>query len=116
MPPNQGYYYPQNYPSMGPGNGGPAFIPAPQQQQQQYAQHPDPTQAQNLVAQEANGMVYYYDAAQLPAVSAFSSYQPAPPSYPMQQVGGMGMGGMMTPSPDGFYFPQANQGAVYYTQ
>ena len=120
MPPSQGYYYPQNYPSMGSSNGAPPFIPAPpqqqQQQQQQFAQHPDP-QAQSLVAQELNGMVYYYDAAQIPAVATFPSYQAAPPSYPMQQVGGsMGMGGMMTPSPDGFYYPQGNQGMVYYPQ
>ena len=62
-------------------------------------------------------MVYYYDAAQIPAVATFPAYQ-APPSYPMQQVGGVvGMGGMMTPSPDGFYYPQApQQGVVYYPQ
>ena len=59
-------------------------------------------------------MVYYYDAAQIPAVASFPAYQPSQ-SYPMQQVGGVvGMGGMMTPSPDGFYYPQAPQGVVYY--
>lgn len=117
MPQPQGYYYPQSFPSMGPGNAAPSFIPAPPQPpQQQYAQHPDP-QAQNFVSQEVNGMVYYYDPAQIPAVATFPAYQQAPPSYPMQQVGvGMGMGGMMTPSPDGFYYPQASQGAVYYQQ
>jgi len=28
----------------------------------------------------------------------------------------VGMGGMVTPSPDGFYFPQAAPGVVYYSQ
>lgn len=61
-------------------------------------------------------MVYYYDATQIPAVATFPAY-PQPPAYPMQQTGGvMGMGGMMTPSPDGFYYPQAQQGVVYYQQ
>ena len=46
-------------------------------------------QAQNLVAQEVNGMVYYYDATQIPAVATFPAYQ-QPQSYPMQPVGGVG--------------------------
>jgi hypothetical protein len=125
QPPPQGYYYPQTFnPAMAPPGGAPPpYISAQSQQQQQYpqgAQQSDnngPQGApQNLVAQEVNGMVYYYDAAQIPPVAAFPSYQP-PPSYPMQQVGGVvGMGGMMTPSPDGFYYPQAPQGVVYYQQ
>lgn len=125
LQPAQGYYYPQTFPA----GGAPPFIPQqPQQpqQQQQQQQSPFPQNAQpdvspaagvqNLVAQEVNGMVYYYDAAQIPAVATFPTYQ-APPSYPLQQVGGVvGMGGMMTPSPDGFYYPQAPQGVVYYAQ
>ncbi|EKD13709.1 uncharacterized protein L3040_005671 [Drepanopeziza brunnea f. sp. 'multigermtubi'] len=121
-PPLQGYYYPPSY-NQPPA---PAFVPQqPQQQPPSYPQpnaQPDNSVSQggvsNLVAQEVNGMVYYYDAAQIPAVATFPAYQPPPPSYPMQQVGGMvGMGGMMTPSPDGFYFPQAQpQGVVYYPQ
>ncbi|KAH8685778.1 CASC3/Barentsz eIF4AIII binding-domain-containing protein [Tricladium varicosporioides] len=125
MPPPQGYYYPQSFnPSMPPPSGAPGFVPPqPQQQQAQFSQ---PSQqadnaaaqagVQNLVAQEVNGMVYYYDAAQIPAVATFPAYQ-QPQSYPMPQVGGVvGMGGMMTPSPDGFYYPQAPQGVVYYPQ
>ncbi|RDW61007.1 hypothetical protein BP6252_12390 [Coleophoma cylindrospora] len=122
MPPQPGYYYPQQSfnSSMGPTAGNTPFMPAQQQQQPQYSQpQPDAATAQapqNLVAQEVNGMVYYYDAAQIPAVNTFPTY-PAATTYPMQQVGGVvGMGGMMTPSPDGFYYPQAAQGVVYYSQ
>lgn len=120
-PPQQDYYYPQQYPNpMAPPGAVPAFVPS-HQQQNPYQQQPLPEPAQdgghqNLVAQELNGMVYYYDAAQIPAVATFPAY-PAPAAYPMTQVNGvMGMGGMMTPSPDGFYYPQATQGVVYYPQ
>jgi len=124
MQPSQGYYYPQNFnPAMGSSGGAPPFIPQqPPQQQSPFPQNSpqadvgNAASVQNLVAQEVNGMVYYYDAAQIPAVGPFPAYQ-APPSYPMQQVGGVvGMGGMMTPSPDGFYYPQPPQGVVYYPQ
>jgi hypothetical protein len=125
MPPPQGYYYPQafNQP-MAQSAGAAPFVPAQQQQQQPSFTQPDQQSdnaasqgaPQNLVAQEVNGMVYYYDATQIPAVATFPAYQPSQ-SYPMQQVGGVvGMGGMMTPSPDGFYYPQAPQGVVYYPQ
>jgi hypothetical protein len=119
MPQQQGYYYPQQYnTTMGPA--APAFVPAPQQQPS-YSQggQSDNTGSQQggqpgLVAQEVNGMVYYYDASQIPAVASFPAYV-APPSYPMQQIGGVAMQhGMMTPSPDAFYYPQAPQGVVYY--
>ncbi|CZS87866.1 hypothetical protein WAI453_000249 [Rhynchosporium graminicola] len=112
MAPPQGYYYPQTYNQSG---AAPQFV-QPQPQQQPAFSQPQPDTS-NLVAQEVNGMVYYYDAAQIPAVATFPAYQ-TPPSYPMQQVGGVvGMGGMMTPSPDGFYYPQApQQGVVYYAQ
>ncbi|CAL3967367.1 unnamed protein product [Diplocarpon coronariae] len=128
MPPPHGYYYPPGY-SQSPA--APPFVPQQQQQQQQQQQAPQPlVQPQqpdvsgsqagvaNLVAQEVNGMVYYYDAAQIPAVATLPAYQPPPPSYPMPPVGGVvGMGGMMTPSPDGFYYPQTqHQGLVYYPQ
>jgi hypothetical protein len=128
MPQQQGYYYPQNFnQAMAPSAGAPPFVPGqPQQHQQQppYSSPPQQSDAtsqagvQNLVAQEVNGMVYYYDAAQIPAVATFPAFQQPPSqSYPMQQVGGVvGMGGMMTPSPDGFYYPQAPQGVVYYPQ
>lgn len=124
MPQPQGYYYPPNF---NPAGVAPPFM-APQvhaqhQQPQQQppampqtSQHPDAS-GQNLVAQEVNGMVYYYDATQIPAVATFPAYQHAP-SFPMQLNGGVvGMGGMMTPSPDGFYYPQQQQqpqAGVYY--
>lgn len=127
MPPPQGYYYPQNFnPPMAPPAGGPSFVPGQQQQPSSFPQSTtqpsDPATSQpnvqNLVAQEVNGMVYYYDATQIPAVAAFPAYPPSQ-SFPMQQVGGVvGMGGMMTPSPDGFYggYSQGPQGVVYYSQ
>ena len=121
MQPQTGYYYPQNFnQTMAPSAGAAPFIPAqpPSQQHQQPSDATAQASAQNLVAQEVNGMVYYYDAAQIPAVAAFPAYQqPAPQSYPMQQVSGV-MGGMFpaTPSPDGVYYPQGPQGVVYYPQ
>jgi hypothetical protein len=57
-------------------------------------------------------MVYYYDASQLPPVNNYPAYS-APQSY---QPSVMGMGGMVTPSPDGFYYPQQASGMVYYPQ
>jgi hypothetical protein len=63
----------------------------------------------NLVAQEVNGMIYYYDPSQISAVATLPVYS-ALQQYPMQQVN---MGGMRTPSPDGFYYPAPPQGVVY---
>lgn len=62
-------------------------------------------------------MVYYYDPTQIPAVSTYPQYPQQTPAYALPSSGMMHqMGGMMTPSPDGFYYPQATQGAVYYGQ
>ncbi|QPC77417.1 hypothetical protein HYE68_008169 [Fusarium pseudograminearum] len=122
----QGYYYPPNYnsPSMGPSNAAPPFVHGqpgppgsftPQNQPEQPVMSnngPPPGAGANLVAQEVNGMVYYYDASQLPPVNNYSTYS-APQSY---QPSVMGMGGMVTPSPDGFYYPQQASGMVYYPQ
>lgn len=158
--PAQGYYYPPQQP-YNPSPAAPSFIPQ-QQQTSSYppapphqapapapapASAPTPEQTQsmaNLVAQEVNGMVYYYDATQIPAVATFPA--PQTPYQPPQQtayqapyqamngmgmggmlglggqVGGMGLGGMMTPSPDGFYYGHGQQqslqgqGMVYYAQ
>lgn len=117
MPQQQGYYYPQQYnPTM--SAQAPAFVSTPAQPPS-YGPGPQTNMAQqgqpNLVAQEANGMVYYYDAAQIPAaVAAFPPYT-SPQSYSMQPIGGASLQhGMMTPSPDGFYYPQAPQAVVYY--
>lgn len=119
MPQQQGYYYPQQY-NSGMSAQAPNFAPSAAQQQS-YGQVSQPDAAQqgqqpNLVAQEVNGMVYYYDAAQIPAAAAFPTYA-SPPTYPVQQIGGVSLQhGMMTPSPDGFYYPQPAQAVVYYPQ
>ena len=59
----------------------------------------------NMVAHEQNGMVYYYDPSQL--------YNQGE-AYPAASYAVPGMGGMMTPSPDGYYYPQVPSGTVYY--
>ncbi|KAK1968741.1 hypothetical protein LY78DRAFT_691061 [Colletotrichum sublineola] len=125
-PPPPPYYYPGQYNSnnMGPPATAASFAPSGQPAQGQGYPHqtqPDPAAAQangqapagpNLVAQEVNGMVYYYDATQMPPMNAFQGYQPPPQFGP----GVSGMGGMVTPSPDGFYYQQPAPGMVYYSQ
>jgi hypothetical protein len=127
-PSQQGYYYGPGYsgPNMAtPGGGGaapanaPAFVPGGQQNMAVLEQSavsgqpgPAPASSSNLVAQEVNGMVYYYDASQIPAVNSYQPYG-NPQGY---QPNVMGMGGMVTPSPDGFYYPQPAPGMVYYSQ
>ncbi|KAL2206126.1 hypothetical protein CC79DRAFT_1369556 [Sarocladium strictum] len=112
-PPQQqqpGYYYPPGY--AGPPTMPPAQAPgfAPPVQQSEGA-------GGNLVAQEVNGMVYYYDAAQLAQpVNSYPSYPSAGQPY---QASVMGMGGMVTPSPDTYYYPQGGPpppGMMYYPQ
>ncbi|KAM0333416.1 hypothetical protein ACHAQA_002077 [Verticillium albo-atrum] len=120
----QGYYQSPGY------NGGvmqsPAaavpFIPAsqqgqgqvyPQQQQQpQYDQQHGPGSNPGMVAQEVNGMVYYYDASQMNPPNNFQGYQ-GPQGY---GTGVPGMAGMVTPSPDAFFYPQQGPGMMYYPQ
>ncbi|KAI3538191.1 hypothetical protein CABS01_01844 [Colletotrichum abscissum] len=124
MQPQQPYYYPGQYNgnNMGPSAAAPSFVPSGQPGQGQgfppQAQA-DPAAAQangqgppgpNLVAQEVNGMVYYYDATQMSNYQ--QSYQPPPQFGP----GVSGMGGMVTPSPDAFYYQQPAPGMVYYSQ
>ncbi|KAI9172458.1 hypothetical protein HJFPF1_01960 [Paramyrothecium foliicola] len=128
----QGYYYGPAY--SGPGMAtpataaaAPAFVPSGQpgipNNFSSAANHGDPPgpppitssappTSSNLVAQEVNGMVYYFDASQLPPVNSYQSYG-GPQGY---QPNVMGMGGMVTPSPDGFYYPQPAPGMVYYSQ
>lgn len=123
MQPQQGYYYPSApYPgALGPSATTPTFVPAAQQPQPQ-PQSEGPTSqpngqgtpGSNLVAQEVNGMVYYYDASQLPPVATYTPY-PAPQGYPVPG-GVVGMNGMVTPSPDGYYYPPSGPGVVYYPQ
>lgn len=128
--PQQGYYYPPGYsgPNMAPPTapasgfvpgGQPGNVPGSYAPQGQHDQGPashghghNPSNSQNLVAQEVNGMVYYYDASQIAPVNSYPPYS-APQGY---QPSVMGMGGMVTPSPDGFYYPQHASGMVYYPQ
>ncbi|KAH8911841.1 hypothetical protein BR93DRAFT_932955 [Coniochaeta sp. PMI_546] len=125
LPPQQGYYYPPAYPGAAPPNASaPSFIPGSQPGQpagypQQQQGNPSGAQANgqgpsgpNLVAQEVNGMVYYYDATQLPAVPSYPAYPAAPAYVPAV----MNMGSVVTPSPDTFYYPPAPAGMVYYPQ
>ncbi|KAI1093162.1 CASC3/Barentsz eIF4AIII binding-domain-containing protein [Rostrohypoxylon terebratum] len=118
--PQQGYYYPSGpYPGpLPPSAAAPTFVPGTQQGQPQGETPASQANGQgnpgsNLVAQEVNGMVYYYDASQLPPMATYS--YPAPQGYPMPG-GVVGMNGMVTPSPDGYYYPQSGPGVVYYPQ
>ncbi|KAK0651543.1 CASC3/Barentsz eIF4AIII binding-domain-containing protein [Cercophora newfieldiana] len=122
--PQQGFYYPQQFgASMAPNASAPAFVPAAQQTQpvgynpnsqgDAQAQSQANGQAgsgQNLVMQEINGTIFFYEPGQIAAMSGLPSYPPAQQYNP----GMVGMGGMVTPSPDGFYYQQAAPGMVYY--
>lgn len=122
-PPQQGYFYPTppTYPStMAPSVSAPAFVPGgtPQGPGQAYRQPGQPDASgtpvgQNLVAQEANGMVYYYDPSHLPGVSNYPPYMPTPTPQ-----GGFvpGMGGMVTPTPAEGYFYPPQPSMVYFPQ
>lgn len=65
----------------------------------------------SLVAQEVNGMVYYFDPSQMQPPTSYPPY-PSTQTYPTNS---MGMHGMMTPSPDAFYYPPT-PGMMYYPQ
>ncbi|EAT86388.2 hypothetical protein SNOG_06557 [Parastagonospora nodorum SN15] len=109
----QNYYYPPagaqpQY--MAPAGMVPMFVPGAQQPG--YAMPvtappvtaPPPAAGQpNMVAYEQNGMTFYVDSAQL--------YQPPPvDGYAQPSYAVPGMGGMMTPGPDGaYYYPQQMQ-------
>lgn len=115
----QGYYYPQpGYPSnVAPSATAPAFVPGMQQGQPQ-GEAPPPNQpsgqsqpGSNLVAQEINGMVYYFEASQIQPVAPCPPY-PTPQGYPMAG----GMNNTSVPAPDGYYYPPTGPGVVYYPQ
>ncbi|PVI05127.1 hypothetical protein DM02DRAFT_127292 [Periconia macrospinosa] len=119
----QGYYYPQNgaQPQFMPqANMVPMFVPGAQQggYPMPMAAPPAPpaptasaTSGQgNTVAYESNGMTYYVDPSQLYAPPPMEGYAQAPTSYAVP-----GMGGMMTPGPDGaYYYPQQMPATAYY--
>jgi hypothetical protein len=115
----QNYYYPPAPAQpqfMAPAGMVPMFVPGAQQPgyampvaAPAVAAPPPASGPPNMVAYEQNGMTFYVDSNQL--------YQPPPmetfaqPTYAVP-----GMGGMMTPGPDGaYYYPQQQmQPAGYY--
>ena len=116
----QGYYYPPSAPQpqyMAPAGIVPMFVPGAQQPGYMMPPPAPPAtappapavQQPNMVAYESNGMTYYVDSAHLyPQPPPMENY--AQPSYAVP-----GMGGMMTPGPDGaYYYPQQMQAATYY--
>ncbi|KAK3996768.1 CASC3/Barentsz eIF4AIII binding-domain-containing protein [Cladorrhinum sp. PSN332] len=124
-----GFYYPPPQPygaNMAPNASAPAFVPTGQQPpppvnyavsgqvdvaNAQPAGQPQPP-SQNLVTQEVNGTVYYFNAAELPAaVAGFPPGYPPPQPYPNG-----GMVGMVPAGPDAFFYPQPTPGMVYYPQ
>ncbi|KAI2625916.1 CASC3/Barentsz eIF4AIII binding-domain-containing protein [Hypoxylon sp. NC1633] len=122
MQPQQGYYYPPTqYPSsIAPPTNASTFVPRPQQAQSQgdaqtSQDNRQSTPNSNLVAQEVNGMVYYYDASQLPPPMPTYTPYPAPQGYSIPS-GVVGMNGVVNPGSDGYYYPQSGTGVVYYPQ
>ena len=129
-----GYYYPQQYQGSVMASPAPVFAQQIPQQMQQPAyitpqpaaampvQAPilSPEQQPGVVTQEVNGMIYYYDATQIPAMAAFPAMAMQPQiqqqPYAVQQI--QNQGGMMSSSPDagmnGMYYGQ--QGMGYYQQ
>ncbi|KAK4199344.1 CASC3/Barentsz eIF4AIII binding-domain-containing protein [Triangularia verruculosa] len=118
MQPQQGYYYPQGFPppNMGPNASAPAFVPAGSQgpppinyatsaQGDGPPQVPGQPPSQNLVTQEVNGTVYYFNANEIPSVAGY-------PPFPLTQPYPPGM----VPAPDGYYYQQPTPGMVYYPQ
>jgi hypothetical protein len=116
----QNYYYPPNGAQpqyMAPAGMVPMFVPGAQQpgyvmpvSAPPVAAPPVPAGPPNMVAYESNGMTYYVDSASLYPAPPVENF--APPSYAVP-----GMGGMMTPGPDGaYYYPQQMQPAAYYPQ
>ncbi|KAI6248572.1 hypothetical protein HI914_03687 [Erysiphe necator] len=123
VPQNHSYFCPPTYNStLSQPSNVPAYIQIPPQQSQPLpiphtSQTENPhsqTGIQSLIAQEINGMVYYYDAAQIPAIAAYPAY-PQPPSYPIQQSGFVGME-MIGPNLDGYYYTNAPQEIMYHPQ
>ncbi|POS83923.1 hypothetical protein EPUL_004118 [Erysiphe pulchra] len=123
MPQHHSYYCPPTYNStLSTPNNVPAYIQVPPQQSQHLplpqtsqAENPPPQAGiQSLISQEINGMVYYYDPAQIPAIATYPAYQHHP-SYPIQQVGNVGIG-VMAPNPEGYYYANTPQGIVYHPQ
>lgn len=111
--PNTGYYYPGQSPQY---SAMPVFVSSVQPQTGYpgpETEGPPASADLGTVAHESNGMVYYMDAGQYPQYPPQQdNYLQPPPSYAVP-----GMGGMLTPSPEGgYYYPQVPTGPVYYPQ
>ncbi len=121
VPQQGGYYYPQPYGgNVGPNAAAPTFVPAAQHGQPPGYTQPNqgdaagqpggpPPSAQGLVAQEVNGMVYYFEPSQLPPMAGFSR-------TPRRNHTPLASWGHGHSSPDGFYYPQSAPGVVYSSQ
>ncbi|KXJ91081.1 CASC3/Barentsz eIF4AIII binding-domain-containing protein [Microdochium bolleyi] len=114
MQPQYGQYYPQGpYPNSGNPHAAGVNYPAGMPPNQPPMDGGAGPGGANLVAQEVNGMVYYYDAAQIPPpMPSYNPYSAPQQNYPVPGSG-FGTNGMVTPSPDGFYYPPS--GTVYYS-
>ncbi|KAK4980909.1 hypothetical protein LTR66_010294 [Elasticomyces elasticus] len=119
-PSQPGYYYP---PPPVPGQQSYMYVPSPQSSP--YVMPPPPPVAPSAigatpagtVAHESNGMVYYINATEVPQYPPTdpAAYQAPPESYaPAMSYAVPGVGGIMTPSPEGYYYPPG--GALYYAQ
>ncbi|KAJ4396565.1 hypothetical protein N0V93_000785 [Gnomoniopsis smithogilvyi] len=119
MPPQPSYYYPPQYSNnMTPSAAAPPFYPGAQQNQgmnynqSSQGQAPPPQTTDQgggpstLVAQDVNGTVYFYDAAQIPTYPTYPAYNT--PGY----APNMAMG--MSPAPEGYYYNQAPPGMPPY--
>ncbi|KAF2193484.1 hypothetical protein K469DRAFT_550246 [Zopfia rhizophila CBS 207.26] len=121
-----GYYYPQPQPPQTGSQPPPQFVPGmvPMFQQPGYVvPMAQPVSAPgggngggNMVAYEQNGMTYYVDPSQFPGMGMGMGVGMGTEGYAGQSFAVPGMGGMMTPSPEGaaYYYPQ--QGVFYQTQ
>jgi hypothetical protein len=119
----QNFYYPQGGAQpqfMPPGGMVPMFVPGAQQGGYVMPVPAPPVSTApavpgqpNMVAYESNGMTYYVDPSQLPSQPPM--YQPPMEGYSQPSYAVPGMGGMMTPGPDGaYYYPQQMQPGAFY--
>ena len=85
----------------------PVFIPGQPRGPYVVATATPPAGPSGTLAQESNGMVYYYDASQVYGYAA-PNYAVAPPA------GVVSIGSVMAASPEGYYYPAAGPGTIYY--
>ncbi|KAI1178613.1 CASC3/Barentsz eIF4AIII binding-domain-containing protein [Nemania sp. FL0916] len=114
VPPQSGYYYPPPAYGSAMAPNATSFVASSQPGQQPSGEMGNAqsaaasSQNSNLVAQEVNGMVYYYDTSQLAPMASYG--YPASQGYSIPNVG---INGMVAPNSDGYYYPTPG---VYYPQ